>query len=173
MSEAIPGGFLWRFQVRGMFFRVDVKQAGPNALGILVPQQTKTLVIVRPRALAWDLLPARWNGDSTNAPRFCWFTRDEATGAARRILRTLETAVTLGANPVQTFGNAEEERLQIWLRTEEFVWIVCRRSPGEEYRPMIFPTREDAEREAEKIAAIVWPTADARQEYYFNTQNFS
>src|SRR3954469_15525384 len=105
------------------FSRVDPKQAGAAALGILVPQGVKTLVIVRPRSLAWDLLPARWDGDSDHAPQFCVFTRDEASGAARRLLQALEAAVAKGANPVQTFGDAHGGRLQVWLRTEEFVWI--------------------------------------------------
>ena len=53
------------------------------------------------------------------------------------------------------------------------VWIVCRRATGQAYQPMIFATQEEATRDAEAIAAVVWPAADARQEYYFNTQNFS
>lgn len=155
------------------FHKTDAKHAGPGALGILVPHGVKTLVIVRPRTLPWDLLPARWDGDSAKSPEFCLFTRDEAAGAARRLVQALEAAVASGVNPVQTFGNAPAERLQIWLRTDEFVWIVCRRALGEPYRPMIFATAEEATREAEKIVAIVWPSAETRQEYYFNTQNFS
>src|SRR5437763_9334172 len=100
------------------FSRIDAKQAGASALGILVPQGAKTLVVVRPRALACDLLPARWDGDSAHAPQFCVFTRDEAAGAARRLVQALEAAVVQGVNPVQTFGDAAGERLQIWLHTE-------------------------------------------------------
>src|SRR6185503_10907751 len=98
------------------FHKVDPKHASPHALGILVPHGAKTLVIVRPRALSWDLLPARWDGDGSHAPEFCVFTRDEAAGAARRLLQALEEAVRLAANPVQTFGDAANERLQVWLR---------------------------------------------------------
>ncbi len=155
------------------FHKVDAKQANSNALGILVPHGAKTLVIVRPRALAWDLLPARWDGNGTHAPEFCLFTRDEAAGAARRLLHALEEAVQCGANPVQTFGDTANKCLQVWLRTGEFVWIVCRRTPGEAYQPMVFATFEEATQEADKLAAIVWPSAETRQEYYFNTQNFS
>ena len=153
--------------------RVDPKHAGPQSLGILVPQGTKTLVIVRPRALPWYLLPARWDGDGTHPPQFCVFTRDEAAGAARRLVKTLEAAVERGENPVQTFGDARGERFQIWVRTEEFVWIACERTPGEAYRPMLFATQDKATEEADRIAAIVWPVGEVRQEYYFNTQNFS
>jgi hypothetical protein len=59
------------------------------------------------------------------------------------------------------------------VRTDEFVWIACRRAPGKGYQPLLFDAREEAEQAAALIAAIVWPGADARQEYYFNTQNFS
>ena len=156
-----------------MFTRIDPKHAGPNALGILVPHGAKTLVILRPRALAWDLLPARWDGDSERAPQFCVFTRDEAAQVARRLIEVLEAAVASGVNPMESFGEEQGESLQIWLRTEEFVWIVCRRAQGEAYQPMIFATHQDAAAAAERIAAHVWPAADARQEYYFNTQNFT
>lgn len=156
-----------------MFLRVDSKNAGLTALGILVPQGAKTLVIARPRALTWDLLPARWDGDREHAPQFCLFARDEAANVARRLIRTLDAAVAAGVNPVQTFGDAQRDSLQVWVRTDEFVWIACRRAPGEAYQPVIFATQEEAMRAAEAIVAVVWPAAGVKQEYYFNTQNFS
>jgi hypothetical protein len=156
-----------------MFTRVDPRHAGPSALGILVPQGMKTLVIVRPRALEWDLVPARWDGDSSHAPKFCLFTRDEAANAARRIIKSLEAAVEQGVNPLESFGDAQGERWQIWLRTQEFVWIVCKRAHGRAYQPMIFASQEEMTHAAETLAAIIWPAADVKQEYYFNTQKFS
>ena len=39
------------------FRHVEGNQAGPNALGILLPPGRRTLVVVRPRSLAWDLIP--------------------------------------------------------------------------------------------------------------------
>lgn len=130
-------------------------------------------MIVRPRALAFDLLPARWDGDTSRAPEFCGFTRDEAAGVARRFIEALEAAVAVGVNPVQTFGDAQQACLQIWLRTDELVWIVCPRTPGQSYRPAVYGTPQVATDEAERLAAFVWPAADATQEYYFNTQGFS
>ncbi|MSQ96305.1 MAG: hypothetical protein EXR98_17375 [Gemmataceae bacterium] len=156
-----------------MFLRVDPQHAGSSALGILVPHGVKTLVIVRPRTLAFDLLPARWDGDTSHAPEFCAFTRDEAAGVAMRLIAGLEAAVAAGVNPVQTFGGLQLACLQIWLRMDEFVWIVCARTPGQAYRPMTFATQEEATRDAEKLAVFVWPAAETRQEYYFNTQSFS
>ncbi len=156
-----------------MFIRVEAQHAGPNAIGILVPQGTKTLVIVRPRALEWDLLPARWDGDRERPPQFCLFTRDEAVSVARRLVKALEGAVAQAVNPLESFGDAQRECLQIWLRTEEFVWIVCRRAQGQAYQPMIFALQDEATRAAEKLAAYVWPAADVKQEYYFNTQHLA
>ena len=99
--------------------------------------------------------------------------RDEAAGAARRLVQALEAAVARGVNPLQTCGDAARTCFQIWLRTDEFVWIACRRTPGQAYQPSIFATLAEATGAAEQIAAIVWPAADVKQEYYFNTQNFS
>jgi hypothetical protein len=156
-----------------MFTRVDAKHAGPAALGILVPQGAKTLVIVRPRALPWDLLAARWDGDRGRAPQFCVFTRDEAASAARRLVQALESAIAAGVNPLESFGDERGESVQVWLRTDEFVWIVCRRTQGQAYQPVMFATHEEAAIAAERLAGHVWPVAETRQEYYFNTQNFS
>jgi hypothetical protein len=154
-----------------VFTRVDAKHAGPTALGILVPPGVKTLVIVRPRALTWDLLPARWDGDRTHAPEFCVFTRDEAAGVARRLVTALEAAVVSGVCPVQTFG--AHDALQIWLRKDEFVWIVSERVSGQAYQPLVLASADEATREAERLIPFVWPAPDSSQKYYFNTQNFT
>jgi hypothetical protein len=156
-----------------MFHRVEAQHAGPTALGILVPHGARTLVIVRPRALEWDLLPARWDGDAGRAPQFSTFTRDEAVQAARRFVQHLESAVAQGANPLQTCSDPAGASFQVWLRTVEFVWIACQRAPGQAYQPALFPALADAQRAAEKIAVIVWPADETAQEYYFNTQNLS
>ncbi len=151
--------------------RIDPKRAGPTAFGVLIPHGAKTLVILRPRALEWDLLPARWDDQREHAPEFCAFARDEAAGVARKLVAALEAAVADGVCPVQTFGDPVGRQLQVWLRAAELVWIVCQRTPGQAYQPMIFHTLEEATSAGEKIAAIVWPNEDAKQEYYVNTQN--
>jgi hypothetical protein len=153
-----------------MFTRIEQKQAGPTALGILIPQGARTLVILRPRSLPWDLLPAHWAGDRHQSPRFCAFSRDEAAQAAKRLIAALESAVSAGVCPIETFG--DDQSCQIWLRTDDFVWIACRRATGQAYQPMVFAGRDEATAEAEALAAVVWPAADRIQEYYFNTQNF-
>jgi hypothetical protein len=155
-----------------MFTRVEQKLAGPSALGILIPHGPRTLVIVRPRALTWDLLPARWNGDAAQPPSFCTFTRDEAAGVARRFVIDLEKAVEQGINPLESFGNAAGTYCQLWLRAAELVWIGCRRFEGKSYLPMVFASKDEVESAANEIAPYVWPRPDATQEYYINTQRF-
>lgn len=154
------------------FRRVEAHSAGSQALGILVPPGRQTLVVLRPRALPWDLLPARWSGDGTQAPALCTFGRDEAAGVARRLQQALERSVVSGVNPVQTVGDAQGRQFQVWIHTDEFVWLVCRRAPGQAYQPALFASQDEAIREAERLTPIFWPAVEAQQEYYFNTQNF-
>jgi hypothetical protein len=154
------------------FRRVASDRAGPTALGFLVPPGPKTLVIVRPRALAWDLLPARWTGDPACAPVFCSFGRDEAAGVARRLQSLLEEKVREGSSPVQTVGDAAGRHFQVWVRMKEFVWIVCRRTPAQAYQPLLFGTQDEAHAAGKLIEMVVWPGGDAEQEFYFNTQKF-
>lgn len=71
-------------------------------------------------------------------------------------------------NPLETFGNPQCP--QIWLRTPEHVWIVCRRASGEGYRPVVFASVEEAHRAGEELASYFWPRES--QEIYFNTQKF-
>jgi hypothetical protein len=154
------------------FRRVETREAGPSALGILVPPGRRTVVILRPRSLAWDLLAALWDGDCETPPVFCTFDRDEAVRVARSLQQALEVWVKVGVNPVETLGDPKGERFGVWLHTDEYVWVLCRRTPGETYQPVVFPTREEARRVAEQLTPIFWPSAGAEQEYYFNTQQF-
>ena len=70
----------------GVLRRVTDRRAGPAALGILVPPGRRTLVILRLRALAWDLLPIRLHEQAV----FCEFGRDEAALLARHVHAALE-----------------------------------------------------------------------------------
>lgn len=156
-----------------MFHRVEPRHAGLTALGILVPHGENVPVIARPRGLEWDLLPARWDGKPAHAPQFCAWPRAEAALEARRFFQALETCAAAGTSPLQTSGDRTGRIFQIWLRAEAFVWIACRRAPGQAYQPANFATLEEAQLAAARIAAVVCPAAGVQQEYYFNTQNFS
>lgn len=151
-----------------IFSRVDPTVAGPNALGVLIPPGRMTIVVLRPKGLMWDLLPARWEGEASRPPRFCQFPREEAPSIARGLVQFLEDAVAKKLNPLETFGNGRT--IQIWLRAPELFWILCRRLPGEAYSPAVFPTLTEAEAVGEQVARFVWPPGE--QEIYFNTQKF-
>ncbi len=155
------------------FRRVEPQVAGPNALGILVPPGARTLVILRPKSLDCDLLPARWDGAAARPPSFCTFERADAAQVARQVQLALTEAVDRRVNPVETLGDAQGRQFQVWVRAAALYWIVCRRTIGREYQPELFANHAQAQRVAEKLAAVLWPCSNADQEYYFNTQKFA
>jgi hypothetical protein len=130
-------------------------------------------VIVRPRGLDWDLLPARWTGDPAAPPIFCQFDREEAALVARQFQQSLEKSVEVGQNPLETFGRGNGQVHQLWVRSGEYVWILCRRRPGKPYEPMVFANQEEALEAVRHIGPLLHPAPDANQEFYFNTQNFT
>jgi hypothetical protein len=155
------------------FRRVEDRRAGPTALGILVPPGLRTLVILRPRALEWDLLPLRPGEGSGAAAGFREFGRDEAAGVARRVQRALEQAAGAHANPVEAMPLPEGAGYWVVARAGELCWVACRRVPGQPYRASLFATLEGASEAAARLACVLCPAADAGQEYYFNTQHYS
>ncbi len=156
-----------------VFRRVEPQLAAPDALGILVPPGLRTLVILRPSSLGWDLLPAHWDGDPSVAPAFCLFDRDEAAQLAKRLLQELESAVASGRNPVETLGDAQGRAFQVWIRAADCFWIPCARTEEQTYQPLLFASRQEAQQAGESLMRIVWPAAGAAQEYYVNTQKFA
>jgi hypothetical protein len=71
--------------------RVFGDKAGPNALGILVPPEARTTLVIGPRALPWDLLPIAPGQDVIS---FRNFSAAEAEAAAAALARTLEEQVS-------------------------------------------------------------------------------
>jgi hypothetical protein len=149
------------------FRRVEDHRAGPRALGILVPPGRRTVVILRPRAVAWDFLALR-----PGAGSFCDFERDEAAGVARQVQRDLARGACEGVNPVEVAGPADNG-YRLCVRAGGLAWLACLRQPGRPYCPAVFATVEEARAAADRLAPFVFPAADADQEFYFNTQNFS
>ena len=70
--------------------RVFGERAGPTALGILVPPGRRTVLILRPRALAWDLLLTQPLPEGATFAPFYELTREEAEVAAEQLCRALE-----------------------------------------------------------------------------------
>ena len=62
--------------------RVSDEMAGPGAVGLLLPPGARTVLIVRPRTLAWDLLLMR----SAAGSAFRELTRTEAPAVVQAFL---------------------------------------------------------------------------------------
>jgi hypothetical protein len=154
------------------FRRVEARQAGPLALGILIPPGQRTFIILRPRALPWDLLPLPPTYTAGTGPNFVNFGRDEAALRARRIAAALEQPMQDNAGPVEVDINPWGEGHLLRLLRDELYWIVCPRRPGQPYQPLVFSAADEAAEAARQLARFVCPAADAGQEYYFNTQHF-
>jgi hypothetical protein len=155
------------------FQRVDARRAGPTALGILVPPGLRTVVILRPRAVNWDLLPLQPGREQAQPAVYCTFGRDEAALLARRIQLALERGAGCPPNPVEVVATAPGAGFGVCARVENYLWVVCPRVSGQPYQLCLFASVEEAERAAARLTPFLWPAADARQEYYFNTQGFS
>jgi hypothetical protein len=132
----------------------------------------RTVVILRPRALRWDLLPVR-DGEPLGGPGvFCVFTRDEAAGVARQAQRALEEGARSGARPLEAVASPQGPGYLVCCRRGGYCWLACLRLPGKPYEPAVFSTAEEAAEAVEALGRVLAPPADARQEFYFNTQNF-
>jgi hypothetical protein len=137
----------------GTFRRVEADQAGPEALGILVPPGKRTFVILRPRALPWDAVLCKGADDLT----FAQLAHDEASAAAQGLYRALKEREEVVAG-VGT---------HLHLLVGPFVLVVCARVPGQPYTPLSSAAAPDA---AERFAAVLDP--EGEQELYFNVRFF-
>jgi hypothetical protein len=155
------------------FRRVEDHRASATALGILVPPGPRTVVILRPRAMSWDLLALRPGFGPEVQAAFCDFDRDEAAVVARRVQQALARGAGTSDNPVETIAGPKQQGYRVCLRAGGLTWLACPRLPGQPYRPADFATLEEAREAALRLARIVCPDPDADQEFYFNTQNFS
>jgi hypothetical protein len=155
------------------FRRVDGSRAGPNALGILVPPGRRTVVVLRPRALPWDLLPLHPIEAGAREAPFQECAPDEAAAIARGLHRALEDGAGGGLLRVEPVGASEGNGYEVRAAIGARTWIACRRAPGQPYQPSIFATLDEALCAAASLTAVLCPAADADQELYFNTRQFA
>ena len=139
------------------YSHVEATSAGPLALGILVPPAKRTFVILRPRALAVDLVVCR----SADDHRFADYAHDEASAAAQALWRELrQWDGTTGLSLVA--GHA-------CLHLGAFFLVACRRDPGQPYTPL-------EARPADLIALeeAIGPNlgSGVGREVYFNMRHF-
>jgi hypothetical protein len=149
--------------------RVADKQAGPAALGLLVPPGRRTFLIVRPRSLTWDLLLVR----SPNVLNFLDMTPAEATSASRDFYCALLDWTVGGPGRLDALD--AHPGPGYWLRAcvGGFTLVVCPRRPGQPYQPLLFHDDASAHTAAHQLVAVLCPPAHVVQEVYFNTQHFS
>lgn len=148
--------------------RVEDHRAGPSALGILAPPGRRTVLILRPRSLSWDLLLLR--PDLTNA--FLELPREAAERLGQEIYRALRQWSEGASGYVEEIA-APDGGFWVRVRVGEFALLLCDRRPGQPYRPLAFPDVETALSAAAQLRRILRPPADVDQEVYLNTIHFS
>jgi hypothetical protein len=153
------------------FRRVSGPEAGPDALGILVPPGRRTLVILRPRALAWDLILAAPGENCGTA--FREVNHLEAPAEAQRVYQALEQSANAAPVRVRAVSSSTGQGYEVRAEVGTFALVACRRDPGKPYEPMLYATPEEARGAADAIAAVLCPADRAGQEVYFNTRHFA
>ncbi len=149
---------------------VDGENAGPSAVGILAPPGARTVLIVRPRELEWDLVALHPLCDRQARPEFWEVRREQAEG----ILHGLQAALTGGtpANPVVLVGTADGG-FQVHVGVGTVCLVACRRQPGKPYRAAVFATRAEAEYASGRLVEALFPAENANREMYLNLRHFS
>jgi len=146
------------------FRRVESEQAGPAALGILVPPGRRTFVILRPRSLPWDLVLCR----TLQPPTFRDLAHDEASACAQALYRGLRDWAA-GTEAGSLEAAEADGRFLVRLALGPYTLLACPRRPGQPYAPLS-GTEEEAWTAAAALRAVLHPQAE--QELYFNLRFF-
>jgi hypothetical protein len=150
------------------FRLVAGEQAGPDAIGVLVPPGRRTFVIVRPRRLALDLLVlAEAAGNA-----FREFEREQACRAAEALVDRLTddpSAVSINLQKAPADG---QPAIHLRVQIGPFHLLVCARNPGQPYAPLRFVDDLSARATCEQIRELFTPRKGNEQEYYLNTRQF-
>ncbi|MGF1579268.1 MAG: hypothetical protein ACFCD0_07875 [Gemmataceae bacterium] len=152
-----------------VFQRVDHKQAGPYALGILIPPGQRTILIIRPKSLQYDFLAIKPADVNADVPTFCNFDRDEAAELARKVKTSLEAA---SEDVVTVHDNPWGDGYVAWVSCAELLWIPCHRRPGQAYQGALFLSEDEAKEVSMIMRRCFCPSDDEIGQIYFNTQHF-
>jgi hypothetical protein len=152
--------------------RVEDADAGPEAIGILVPPGRRTVVILRPRRLTWDLL-VMTKGLPLSGPPFHEFDQASAVETARGLYRTLDAGAAPGSGFLESLPEPAGDGYWVRAQAGLFSLIACPRIAGQPYRPMHFETESAARSAAAALAEVLFPADDREQEIYFNTRHFA
>src|SRR5262245_28882769 len=146
------------------FVERGAAEAGPRALGILVPPGKRTLVILRPRALEWDLVVERPLGAS---PAGLWELHPLE---AKPLVATVRALLANGKPAhIEFVRPPAGSDIQVRIVLGELHFMVCDRAVGQPYRPSRFTSEMEATNVAAMFRAVLSPVADANQELYCNT----
>jgi hypothetical protein len=148
--------------------RVEGHRASPSALGILTPPGQRTFLILRPRALSWDLLLLR----PGSASAFRELPHAEANRLADELLHALLQWSEGASGHVEEIACPEESGFWVRVRVGPFALLACGRQPGRPYQPMTFPDAETALAAAVQLRGVLRPAASVDQEVYLNTHHF-
>jgi hypothetical protein len=132
-----------------------------------VPRGKRTLVILRPRALEWDLVLERPPGAY---PPGLWELHPLEAKPLVGILRELLANGRL-AN-IEFVWAASQSAVQLRIVLGELRLMVCNRAVGQPYHPSRFRSETEASNVAAMIRDVLSPGAAANQELYCNTRHF-
>jgi hypothetical protein len=149
------------------FREVNGEAAGPEAVGILVPPGRRTVVVVRPRSLDFDLLLLRRGTNGQPEAAF------HEAGCAEALLLARNLSRAFAADNRVVVVLTPDGRGWIQAEIGTFTLIVSARKPGQPYRPLVFADEASARQAAEALDAILCPAPDVVREIYFNTQHFA
>jgi hypothetical protein len=148
--------------------RVEDRKAGPSALGILVPPGRRTFLILRPRALAWDLLLLR----PASVRTFRELAHAEADPLAHELFNALGQWAESASGHVEEVACPDGGGYWVRVHVGPFALLTCGRQPGKPYQPLTFPDVETALSAAAQLRRILRPPANVVQEVYLNTAHF-
>lgn len=151
----------------GAYRLVEAAAAGPHALGILVPPGPRTVVLLRPRALDFDLLSVR-----TEDGRLAFVETEAAVAAchARELLLALEHGAASGRIELTPLAN--EAGCLVIVTLAGFRLLVCQRTPGQAYQPARFASVDTAAQLAALLEDVLCPAPGTVRDVYFNTRDF-
>jgi hypothetical protein len=128
------------------------------------------LVILRPRALDFDLVLADAGTRPIAGNEFWEMGRKQALQVANRLEEGLQAWAAGGQGQLQIVDDALGFRLS--AEAGPFTLLVCKRIPGQPYAASIFRDRVEAEQIRLRLAPVLFPRDGAEQEYYLNTREF-
>ena len=150
--------------------RVFGSRAGPAAIGLLIPPGQRTVVILRPRSLPWDLLCIQ---PDEQVIRFREFAREEAEAVAESLGTALEQTSPGKPHRIETAPAPGSPGNCIRVALGRYYLIVCPRLPGQSYRPMVWEAEEEALEAAAALRESLIPDAGETREIYFNSRHFT